>query len=51
MEAQSCTSLAYECKEFILRHATEEGPHELHMLKVTLTLEYVADYIPSKSEN
>ena len=27
IEAQGCTSLAYECKECLLRHAMEEGPH------------------------
>ena len=29
----------------------EEGPHELPMWKGYFTLEYVADYIPCKSEN
>ena len=46
IEAQGCTSLAFECKERLLRHAMEEGPHELPMWKINITLEYVADYIP-----
>ena len=29
----------------------EEGPHELPMWKINFTLEYLADYIPCKSEN
>ena len=46
IEAQGCTSLACECKECLLRHVIEEGPHEIPMWKGTFTLEYVADYIP-----
>ena len=51
IEAQGCTRIDCECKECLLRHAMEEGPHELPMWKGTLNLEYVADYIPCKSEN
>ena len=45
-EAHDCTSLACECKECLLRHAMEEGPHDNPMWKGNFTLEYVADYIP-----
>ena len=51
IEAQGCTSLACECKECLLRHAMEEGPHEIPKWKGNFTLEYVADYIPHKSVN
>ena len=51
IEAQGCTSLACEYKEFLLMHAMEKGPNELPMWKGTFTFEYVPDYIPCKLEN
>ena len=51
IETQGCTCLACKCKEYFLRHALEEGTHDLPIWKGDFTSEDVADYIPCRSEN